>query len=114
MRSVRALLSVVLALTLAVSTSHVLSLERVTTEPHASHMVIHVMGAHSAMPGTCHKCIKKAPCCAVCAGTPAILPVTSRVIRVSTKPDVALFTEPQFKNSTLRPSLPPPKLGDLT
>jgi hypothetical protein len=40
--------------------------------------------------------------------------VTSPVMGVSTKPDVALFTGPQFKGSTIGPSPPPPKLGDLT
>ena len=112
MQSVRALLSVVLALALAVSTSQsVLSMESV--RPCASDMVIHDMGIHSAMPGTCHKCVHKAPCCALCVST-AILTVTSHVVRVSMQPGVALLTEPQFKNSTIRPNPPPPKLGDLT
>ena len=115
MQSIRALLSVVLALSLVVSTSQsALSMESMRNEAHASDMVMHTMGSHSAMPGTCHKCIQKVPCCAVCVGPPAILPVASEVTRVSTKPNVALFTERQFKNSTVRPSTPPPKLGDRT
>jgi hypothetical protein len=77
-------------------------------------MVMHDMGSHSAMPGTCHKCVHKAPCCALCISTPAILSATSHVVRVSMQPGVALLTEPQFKNSTTRPNPPPPKLGDLT
>ena len=115
MQNVRAILSAAFALSLVISTSQsMLSLESVQNEPHASDMVMHAMGTHSAMPGMCLKCVNKAPCCAVCAGTSAILPVTSHVMRVSTKPDVALFTEPQFKGSTVGPSPPPPKLGDLT
>jgi hypothetical protein len=114
MQSVRIFLRLVLALLVVSTSQSMLSLESVQNEPHASNMVMHAMGTHPAMPGPCHKCIKKAPCCGVGAGTPAILPVRSRVIRVITKLDVALFTEPQFKNLTLSPSLPPPKLGDLT
>ena len=115
MQNVRAILSAAFALSLVISTSQsMLSLESVQNEPHASDKAMHAMGTHSAMPGMCHKCVNKAPCCAVCARTSAILPVTSHVMRVSTKPDVALFTEPQFKGSTVGPSPPPPKLGDLT
>jgi hypothetical protein len=115
MQSVRALLSVVLALALAVSTTQsVLSMESMRSQPYAADMVMHDMATHSAMPGTCHKCVHKAPCCALCVSAPAILTVTSHVMRVSTKPDGALLTEPQFKNSTIRPYPPPPKLGDLT
>jgi hypothetical protein len=115
MQSVRALLSVMLALALAVSTSQsVLSIQSVQSQPQASDMVMHDVGTHSAMPGTCHKCVHKAPCCALCVSTPAILIVTSYVMKVSTKPGVALLTEPQFKNSTIRPIPPPPKLADLT
>jgi hypothetical protein len=114
MQSVRAVLSVALALAVAVSTSQsVLSMESVRSQPYASDMVMHDMGTHSVMPGTCHKCVHKAPCCALCVST-AILTVTSHVVRVSTQPCVALLTEPQFKNSTIRPNPPPPKLGDLT
>jgi hypothetical protein len=115
MQSVRALFSVVLALTLVVGTSQssVLSSESMQGELPGSHMVMHVMGAHSTMPGTCHKCINKAPCCVVCVGTQAILPA-SKVIRVTTKQVVVLFTEPEFKSCISRPSPPPPKLGDLT
>jgi hypothetical protein len=115
MQSVRALFSVVLALTLVVGTSQsALSSESMQGELLGSHMVMHVMGAHSTMHGTCHKCINKAPCCAVCVSTPALLPVASKVIGVNTKLVLALLTEPQFKSSTLRPNPPPPKLGDLT
>jgi len=112
MQSVRALLSVVLALALAVSTSQsVLSMESMQSQPQA---VMHDMGTHSAMPGTCHKCVHKAPCCALCVSAPAILTVTNHVMRVSTKPGMALLTEPQFKYSTMGPNPPPPKLGDHT
>ncbi len=115
MQSVRALLSVVLALALAVSTSQsVLSIESVGSQPYASDMVMHDMGTHSTMPGTCHKCVHKAPCCALCISTPAILTMTNHVMRVSTKAGMALLTEPQFKYSTIGPNPPPPKLGDLT
>ena len=114
MHSVRTLLSVVLALALAVSTSQsVLSMESVRSQ-HASDMVMHDMGTHSTMPGTCHKCVHKAPCCALCVSAPAILTVTNHVMRVSTKPGVALLTKPQFKYSTMGPNPPPPKLGDHT
>src|SRR5262245_45748966 len=104
MQSVRALLSVVLALALAVSTSQsVLSMESGGSQPYGSDMVMHDMGTHSAMPGTCHKCAHKAPCCALCVSAPAILTVTSHVMKVSMQPDVVLLTEPQFKNSSIRP-----------
>jgi hypothetical protein len=114
MRSVSAFLSVVLTLALAVSTSQsVLSMESVRSQPYASDMVMHDMGTHSTMPGTCHKCVHKAPCCALCVSAPAILTV-SHVTRVSTKRGMALLTQPQFKYSTIGPNPPPPKLGDLT
>src|SRR5262249_40064045 len=113
MQSVRALLSVVLALALAVSTSQsVLSIESGRSQPCASDMVMYDLGSHSAMPGMCHKCVHKTPC-ALCISTPAILTMTNHVMRVSMKPGVALLTEPQFKSSTIRPNPPPPKLGDL-
>ena len=115
MQSIRALLSVVLALALAVSTSQsVLSMESGGSQPYGSAMVMHDMGTHSAMPGTCHKCVHKAPCCVVCVGTQAILAIASSVGRVSPKQVVVFLTKPQFKNSTIRPNPPPPKLGDLT
>jgi hypothetical protein len=115
MHPIRALLSVVLALTLVIGTSHaVLSSENMQNELPGCHMAMHVTGTQSATPSTCHKCVGKAPCCAVCASGSAVLPMADHAMRFSTKPDVAFFTEPQFKHSAMRPSPPPPKLGDLT
>jgi hypothetical protein len=110
MHGVRDLLAVVFVLIVVISTSQPM-LEGVQNEPSGSHMVMHAMGA---MPGTCHKCINKSLCCVVCAGTPAILAVAGRDITISAKANVAIFREPQSKNTALRPSVPPPKLGDLT
>jgi hypothetical protein len=114
MHPVRALLSVVLALTLVIGTSHSVLSSEVQNELPGCHMAMHVTGTQSATPSTCHKCVGTAPCCAVCASGSAVLPMADHAMRLSTKPDVAFFTEPQFKHSAMRPSPPPPKLGDLT
>jgi hypothetical protein len=115
MQNVRAVFSVVLTLMLVVGTSRsMLSPESMQNELPGSYMVMHVTGAHSAMPGKCHRCVGKALCCAVCHGSSAVLPVTSKVMRVSTRPRTAPFRGPQFKSPTISPSPPPPKLGDLT